>query len=514
MRRFLSVMLAFLVTAGLVAATPEVVGASAPRTTETVNVADQSSLDDSPLFSQIYYGNEVPDPNPYPWHVGLYDTYSGTERALLYCGGALIAPDWVLTAAHCVTDSWWGDPYDPSTISVTVGVRNRTTVTPDDLQAVAEVYVHPEWDQYSFVADLALLRLVDASRNAEVPPLALVSGMDPAPGTPAKALGWGQIKKGGLPLILREADLEIVADPPQGDCRAIGSDSGAYGGYVPEWMMCAVGAAEETPASSCYGDSGSPLIVDNNGTWEMVGVTSWGYACGDYYLPTVYARVGRMQGWIEMQMANPNGRACGRANPNRFFDVPPTEYYATAADCLASVRITTGWNGDSNFYNPSGVVTRAQLAAFLWRMEGAPGHPQAPLLCGYADVAKTDYFARGACWMKKQSITTGWNGNPSVFNPGAPVTRGQMAAFLWRAAGQPAASCTYDDVSEGAYYAEAVCWLKASRITITGNTYNPDGVVTRGQMAAFLHRYGIATKRWFLFDVVYPATNSPTIEVR
>ncbi len=108
-----------------------------------------------------------------------------------------------------------------------------------------------------------------------------------------------------------------------------------------------------------------------------------------------------------------------------FPDVPPGSYFATGASCLLAEGVTT-----NNPYNPAGVVTRGQMAAFLWRFAGSP-----PVLasCGFTDEAAIAEWARpGACWLKANGITTN---NP--YRPAAPVTREEMATFLWRLAEKP-----------------------------------------------------------------------------
>ena len=104
------------------------------------------------------------------------------------------------------------------------------------------------------------------------------------------------------------------------------------------------------------------------------------------------------------------------------------------------------------------------MAAFLWRDAGLPATPSS---CGFADEALIAAWARpGACWMKATGIT---ESNP--YRAGSPVTRAEMAAFLWRAAGTPPApaSCNMsDEASIPPFARTAVCWMKASGITTVG----------------------------------------------
>jgi hypothetical protein len=177
-----------------------------------------------------------------------------------------------------------------------------------------------------------------------------------------------------------------------------------------------------------------------------------------------------------------------------FGDVPATAYYAADAAWLKERGITTGWAGDPNTFAPDVVVTRAQMATFLWRMSGSP----AATGTGFADVPAGTYYATAVAWLKTRGVLTGYAGDPNRFAPDEAVTRAQMATFLWRLAGQPAAgSGGFTDVPAGTSYATAANWLKATGITTgyAGNTttFAPTIPVTRAQMAAFLHRYDTAT---------------------
>ena len=102
----------------------------------------------------------------------------------------------------------------------------------------------------------------------------------------------------------------------------------------------------------------------------------------------------------------------------------------------------------------------------------------------FDDVEEGRFFALPVDWLEFQEITTGTS--PSTFSPDQVVTRGQMAAFLWRFAGRPAGSPHgFVDVPAGAFYAEAVGWLAASGITTgtSSTTFSPESPAGRARIA-------------------------------
>ncbi len=176
---------------------------------------------------------------------------------------------------------------------------------------------------------------------------------------------------------------------------------------------------------------------------------------------------------VKIRLAPDSTASCG------FTDEAAIPEYARVGACwLKSNGITA-----NDPYAPGDPVTRSQMAAFLWR---AAGSPPAATSCGFSDAAAIpDYARKGACWLKVTGITAN---NP--YAPGDVVTRAQMAAFLWRAAGSPpaATSCGFTDAAVIPVYArQGACWLKATGVT-ANNPYAPGDVVTRAQMAAFLNR--------------------------
>lgn len=161
---------------------------------------------------------------------------------------------------------------------------------------------------------------------------------------------------------------------------------------------------------------------------------------------------------------------------------------------LLANGITTGvGRPELNQFGPSGQVNRAQMAAFLWRMSGSSEPPPNWANC-LSDIVVTDpanppYFAKGACWLKALGVTTN-----DPYNPSGTVTRGQMAAFLWRLAGSPAtrSSCGLSDAPTSpaaADFRSGACWLKDNGLTNATTRFNFGDPVTRGQMAKFLYDF-------------------------
>ncbi|GJM39634.1 MAG: hypothetical protein DHS20C19_30010 [Acidimicrobiales bacterium] len=176
---------------------------------------------------------------------------------------------------------------------------------------------------------------------------------------------------------------------------------------------------------------------------------------------------------------------CGYSNSGTFCDVVDSAYYADAVTWMVSAGITNGVT--DLLYGPNQNLTRAQMVTFLWR---EAGEPTGYVHHGFADVGANAYYADAVAWAKATGITTGTS--PSTFAPNQNVTRGQLVTLLWRRAGEPNASAPpeFVDVPNGRYYSSAVGWAKDNGITngTSPTTFAPDAPVTRGQAAAFLHR--------------------------
>ncbi len=135
-------------------------------------------------------------------------------------------------------------------------------------------------------------------------------------------------------------------------------------------------------------------------------------------------------------------------------------------------------------FGPDIPATRGETALYMWRIQGQPDAPLHP----FSDVTD-DEQQPAVSWLYGAEITTGTT--PTTFAPDEQLTRAQVAALLHRLAGKPPASGhPFIDVSAG-WQQQPVAWMVANRIT-TGTsptTFAPDEPVTRGQLATFLYRY-------------------------
>ena len=276
-----------------------------------------------------------------------------------FCGGTVVGERWVLTAGHCM------DPYHIANgFSVLVGTHDLAG-TGGILIPAAEVFIHPDFDDYRLASDLALIRLAEpVPSGVQIVPLADEAIMrDFADtGADATATGWGAMGRDVIQsTILQEATLPI-ADHAQ--CASI--YSGLYGeGAITEQMFCA--GFLDGGIDTCQGDSGGPLSVDVNGQAYIIGITSWGNGCANPGYPGVYTRIASFADWLaDIQQQQP-------ATISRLDDTLTAEQLAGAADeyhyfsfqlpsAVTDLTITTeGDNGDADLYVYGGAYATSAL---------------------------------------------------------------------------------------------------------------------------------------------------------
>jgi secreted trypsin-like serine protease len=241
--------------------------------------------------------------------------YFQIERFYEIDGWSSVAEDarWVLTAAHCVTNSF-GKTDNTATLRVTSGTVNLASGGSEVIQQeVGLIIVHPKYDPSTNRNDLALLKLDELAQthraNKGRRPIALPGVNDAVwinkPYTELIATGWGRKSEGGYASqFLMEVALPLVDNEY---CQDVYK---TFGYNITMDMLCA--GFQTGGKDSCQGDSGGPLfyrprnvIGQPSNRAVLVGIVSWGLGCArGGGLFGIYSRVAANLEWIEDAIVN------------------------------------------------------------------------------------------------------------------------------------------------------------------------------------------------------------------
>ncbi len=232
--------------------------------------------------------------NTVPWQV-LLEVNGAT------CGGTIIAPNWVITAAHCV------EGRTANQLKVYAGISQRSQKNTGQVRTVTQILMYGNFGANAnsdFDNDIALLRLnIPLTFNANVQGIRYATDRDATVGITnagaiARISGWGSLAEGGgLSDQLRSANVQIQTNvaaaqqynplPQPLDVTANMIPAGFTGGGI----------------DACQGDSGGPLVIFENGQPVLAGITSYGQGCARPNFFGIYTRVSRYCDWIADRIA-------------------------------------------------------------------------------------------------------------------------------------------------------------------------------------------------------------------
>lgn len=213
--------------------------------------------------------------NRHAWQLSLQ--HSGVH----FCGAALIAEQWALTSGQCASKYF----------DLTVRAGSNYTTEGGEVYVVEKIFVHPEYSDATFDSDIALLRFKEniTANHTTTAWLARVNDSI-VEDSPAYLTGWGYTSN-------EDTTLSKILQFVQVPARTLTQCRQRYAGKtITENMMCA--GYDKGDRTSCTGDYGGPVIIYSH----LVGIQSFGQACGDAKHPTIFVRVSRFIPWITKTM--------------------------------------------------------------------------------------------------------------------------------------------------------------------------------------------------------------------
>lgn len=254
-----------------------------------VGLSSTSALAD--VSARIINGKEATQGN-WPFMAALVsrnvNAYDGQ-----FCGASFIGERYVLTAAHCVEGNGRED------LDVVIGVSNLSaSQAAQHRYAVENIYVHQYYIPNPISNDIAIIELVDKPSESVVNLADAYMRGNVNDGQMLTVMGWGDQDASddySSKSELYQVDVPLVN---QYECNSV-----PHNGYASIGSDAFCAGYRDGGYDSCQGDSGGPIVVSTNGTYEQLGIVSWGKGCALANAYGVYTNVSYFDDWINEQKA-------------------------------------------------------------------------------------------------------------------------------------------------------------------------------------------------------------------